>query len=80
MIRWCEELDSLTDRALRHAIAEVKQRWSVIAWATKSLLSRARASEGTLSHWSRLLLQSLAPTNPHNARVVGCGLISLCVP
>jgi hypothetical protein len=26
--------------------------------------------EGTLSRWSRLHLQSLAPTNPHWARVV----------
>jgi hypothetical protein len=25
--------------ALRRAIAEVKQRWSVIGWATKNLLS-----------------------------------------
>jgi hypothetical protein len=24
-----------------------------------------RASEGTFSRWSRLHLQSLAPTNPH---------------
>jgi hypothetical protein len=30
-----------------------------------------RAAEGTLSRWSRLYLQSLAPTNPHWARVVG---------
>jgi hypothetical protein len=30
-----------------------------------------RASEGTLSRWSRLHLQSLAPTIPHWARVVG---------
>ncbi|RVE42676.1 hypothetical protein evm_012678 [Chilo suppressalis] len=29
------------------------------------------ASEGTLSRWSRLDLQSLAPANPHWARVVG---------
>jgi hypothetical protein len=27
--------------ALRRAIAEVKQRWSVIVWVTKNLLSRA---------------------------------------
>jgi hypothetical protein len=37
------------------------------------------ASEGTLSRWSRLHLQSLAPTNPHWARVVGYGPFSLCV-
>jgi hypothetical protein len=42
---------------LRRAIAEVKQHWSVMRWVTKNLLSRAvRASEGTLSRWSRLNL------------------------
>jgi hypothetical protein len=33
-------------------------------------MENTRASEGTLSRWSRLHLQSLAPTNPHWARVV----------
>jgi hypothetical protein len=43
----------------------------------QNLLSRAL--EGTLSRLSRLHLQSLAPTNPHWAGVVGYGLFSLCV-
>jgi hypothetical protein len=34
---------------------------------------------GTLSRWSRLHLQSLAPTNQHWARVVGYGPFSLYV-
>jgi hypothetical protein len=38
-----------------------------------------RASEGTLSRWSRLHLQSLAPINPHWASVVDYGSFSLCV-
>jgi hypothetical protein len=39
-----------------------------------------RASEGTLSRWFRLVLQSLASTNPHWARVVvGYGPFLLCV-
>jgi hypothetical protein len=38
-----------------------------------------RASEGTLRRWSRLHLQSLAPTNPHWARVVGYSPFSLCL-
>jgi hypothetical protein len=38
-----------------------------------------RASESTLSRWARLHLQSLAPTNPHWARVVGYGPFSLWV-
>jgi hypothetical protein len=33
-------------------------------------LGLLRASKGTLSRWSRLHLQSLAPTNPHWAHVV----------
>jgi hypothetical protein len=39
-------------------------------------LELLRASEGTLSRWSR---QSLAPTNPHWARVVAYGPFSLSV-
>jgi hypothetical protein len=42
-------------------------------------IDEIRASEGTISRWTRLHLQSLAPTNPHWARVVGYGLLSLCV-
>jgi hypothetical protein len=42
-----------------------------MGWVTKTL------SEGTLSRWSRLHLQSLAPTNPLWARVVGYGPFSL---
>jgi hypothetical protein len=37
----CEELGGPAVNALRLAIAEVKQRWSVIVWVTKNLLSRA---------------------------------------
>jgi hypothetical protein len=46
----------------RRAIAGAKQRsqWSVIGWVTKiDYLELLRASEGTLSRWSRLHLQSL---------------------
>jgi hypothetical protein len=32
-----EELDGLAVSALRHAIAEVKQCWSVMGWVTKNL-------------------------------------------
>jgi hypothetical protein len=64
--------------ALPRAFAEVKQRWSVIGWVTKNSLSRAPPCFGRyikpLVH-----LQSLAPTNPHWARVVGYGPFSLCV-
>jgi hypothetical protein len=35
----CEELDGRAVSALRRAIAEGKQRWSVIGWVTKNLLS-----------------------------------------
>jgi hypothetical protein len=66
--------------AHRRAIAEFKQRWSIIGWVTKFYyLELLRASEGTLSRWSRLHLQSLAPTKPHWDRFVSCGPFSLCV-
>jgi hypothetical protein len=65
--------------ALQRAIAEIKQRWSVDSWPKIYYLGLLRASEGTLSLWSRLYLQSLAPTNPHWACVVGYGPFSLCV-
>jgi hypothetical protein len=42
-------------------------------------LELLRASEGTLSGWSWLHLQPLAPTYPHWARVVGYDPFSLCV-
>jgi hypothetical protein len=74
-----EELDGPAVSALRRAIVEVKQRWSVTGWMTKYLLSLLRASKGMFSRWSRLHLQSLAPTNPHWARVVCCVPFSLCV-
>jgi hypothetical protein len=64
----------------RRAIAEFKQRWSVIGspihwWDGLPkiyYLELLSASEGTLSRWSRLQMQSLAPTNP-----VGYGPFSL---
>jgi hypothetical protein len=37
-------LDSPAISALRRAIAEVNQRWSVIGWVTKNLLSQALPS------------------------------------
>jgi hypothetical protein len=55
----------------RRAIAEAKHRfqWPVLGWVTKIYyLELLRASEGTLSRWSRLHLQSLAPT-PVSKRV-----------
>jgi hypothetical protein len=42
------ELDGPAVSALRRAIAEVKQRWSVIGWVTKNLLSRAPPCFGRL--------------------------------
>jgi hypothetical protein len=38
-----------------------------------------RASGGALSRLFQLHMQSLAPTNPHRARVVGYGPFFLCV-
>jgi hypothetical protein len=41
---------------------------SLDGWPKIYYLELLRASEGTLSRWFRLHLQSLAPTNPHWAR------------
>jgi hypothetical protein len=51
-----------------------------MGWVTKIYyLEFLLASEGTLSRWSQLHLQSLEPTNQHWARVEGYGPFSLCV-
>jgi hypothetical protein len=71
-----------SSKAPRRVIAETQQhsQWSVIGWVTKNYyLELLRASESTLSRWSRLHLQSFAPINPHWARVVGYDPFSLCV-
>jgi hypothetical protein len=52
---------------------------SLDGWLKNYYLELLRASEGTLSRESRLHFQSLAPTNPHWARVVGYAPFSLCV-
>jgi hypothetical protein len=52
---------------------------SLDGWSKIYYVELLRASEGALSRRSRLHLQSLAPTNPHWARVVGYGPFSLCV-
>jgi hypothetical protein len=52
---------------------------SLDGWLKIYYLKLFRASEDMLSRWSRLHLQSLAPTNPHQARVVVYGPFSLCV-
>jgi hypothetical protein len=52
---------------------------SLNGWPNMYYLELLRASEGASSRWSRLHLKSLAPTNPHWARVVGYGPFSLCV-
>jgi hypothetical protein len=52
---------------------------SLDGWPTIYYLKLLRASEGTLSRRSRLHLQSLAPTNPLWACVVGYNPFSLCV-
>jgi hypothetical protein len=54
-------------------------RQSLDWWPNMCYVELLRASEGTLSRWSRVHLQSLAPTNPHWACVVGYGPFSLCV-
>jgi hypothetical protein len=45
----------------------------------RMLLSFRDRTPSALTAWSRLHLQSLVPTKPHWARVVGYGLFSLSV-
>jgi hypothetical protein len=60
-----KEHDGPAVNALRRAIPEVKQRWSVIGWGTKNVLPRAPPCfRRPLSRWCRLHLQSLALTSP----------------
>jgi hypothetical protein len=80
IIYLAEELDGPAVSALRRAISEVTQRWSVIGWVTKNLLSRAPPWFGR--HRKPLVpaaLQSLAPTNPHWTRVMDYDLFSLYI-
>jgi hypothetical protein len=75
-----EELGGSVASALRRAITEVKQRWSVVGWVTKMYYLELLPCFGR--HAKPLVpaaLQSLAPTNSHWARVVGYGPFSLCV-
>jgi hypothetical protein len=75
-----DELDGPELSAVRRAIAEVKQHWSVVGWVTQNLLSQAPPCFGMhVKQLALLHLQSLTPTNPHWAGVVGYGPFSLCV-
>jgi hypothetical protein len=72
--RSCNLIISRSSMATRSARFGVRSR-------KLSNVSQSPASLcfGTLSCWSWLQLQSLAPTNPHCARVVGYDPFSLCV-
>jgi hypothetical protein len=58
-----EELDGPVVCALRHAIAEVKQRGSVIGWVIKNLLSRAPPCFGR--HFKPLVPAAFAVVSTH---------------
>jgi hypothetical protein len=64
---------------LRHAIAEAKQRWSVIGGVIKNLLFQALCFGRHVKPLVPVAFASLAPTNPLWACVVGYGPFSLCV-
>jgi hypothetical protein len=78
MIIGKEELDGLLISALRCTIAEVKQRWSVIGWVTKYLLSRA--SPCFERHVKPLVPAAFAVVCTHQPALGPCGgPFSLCV-
>jgi hypothetical protein len=62
-----EELNGPAVSALRRAIADVKQRWSVIGWVTKNLLAPP------------CFRRQFSLQNPQWARVVSYSPFSLCV-
>jgi hypothetical protein len=73
---------SMASRSVRFGVRSWKLSnvcQSLDGWPKIYFLESLRASEGKLSRWSRLHLQSLAPTNPHWARVVGYSPFSLCI-
>jgi hypothetical protein len=63
MFIYVEELDGPAVSALWRVIAEVKQRWSVIAWMTKNILSRAPPCFGR--HVKRLVPAAFAVVSTH---------------
>jgi hypothetical protein len=63
LIYTIEKLYGPAVSALRRAIAEVKQRRSVIGWVTKNLLSRAPPCFGR--HVKPLVLVAFAVVNTH---------------
>jgi hypothetical protein len=84
----CNLLDSIYSRSsMASASVRFRVRSRKLSYFSRSLdgyqkilyLQLFRASEGTLSRWSLLHLQSLASTNSHWARVVGYGPFSLCL-
>jgi hypothetical protein len=73
---------SMAPRSVRFGVRSQKLSnvgQSLDGWPKIYYLELLRASEGTLSRWFRLHLQSLPPINSHWARVVGYGPFSLCV-
>jgi hypothetical protein len=65
--------------ALRCAIAEVKQRWSVIGWVIKKLLFQAHPCFGRLVKPMVPAAFAVVSTHPYWARVVGYGPFSICI-
>jgi hypothetical protein len=72
----CEKLDGPAVSVLRRAIAEAKQRWSAIGWATKNLLSRAPLCFGR--HVKPLVPAAFAVVSTHQP-ALGYGPFSVCV-
>jgi hypothetical protein len=57
------KFDGSSVSVLRRAIAEVKQRWSVIGWVTKNLVSRAPPCSGR--HVKPLVLAAFVVVSTH---------------
>jgi hypothetical protein len=82
ILLWGSVRSSMASRSVHFGVRSRKLSnvgQSLDRWPKIYYLELLRASESTLSGWSRLHLTSLAPTNPHWAHVVGYGPFFLYV-
>jgi hypothetical protein len=67
------DFDGPVISALRRAIAEVKQRWSVIGWVTKKILSRAPPR--LRRYFKPLVPAVFAIVSTHQPALGPCGVV-----
>jgi hypothetical protein len=75
-----EEVDGPAVNVLRRAVAEIKQRWAVIPWVTKILLSRDFPCSGR--HVKPLVPAAFAVVSTHQPALIprGISIHLMCNP